>query len=59
MTTAKKLLQTLSICGLALSVIPTLLVFGGAIAKQTYLNLMLLGMSISIIPWVLTRSIPA
>ena len=45
MTTAtKKLLQTLSICGLALSVIPALLVFSGAIAKQTYLYLMLLGM---------------
>jgi hypothetical protein len=40
----KKILQTISFCGLAVSLIPALLVFGGAITKQTYYNLMLLGM---------------
>ena len=40
----KKTLQTISFCGLALSIIPAFLVYGGAIDKRTYLNLMLLGM---------------
>ena len=40
----KKILQTISLCGLALSIIPAFLVYGGAIGKQTFLNLMLLGM---------------
>ena len=42
--TTKRILQTISFCGLALSVIPAFLVYGGTIEKQTYLNLMLLGM---------------
>lgn len=40
----KRLLQTISFSGLAISVIPALLVYGGGIAKQTYLGFMLLGM---------------
>jgi len=43
-TSNRKLLQALSFCGLALSVIPAFLVLGGAMARQTYLYLMLLGM---------------
>lgn len=40
----KKILKAISLGGLALSVIPALLLCGGAIEKQSYLNLMLLGM---------------
>ena len=40
----KRILQTISFCGLALSVIPALLLCGGTIGEQTYLNLMLIGM---------------
>ena len=40
----KKILQALSFCGLGLSIIPAFLVFGGAIEKQLYLNLMVAGM---------------
>ena len=42
--TTKKILQTASFCGLALSVIPAFLVTGGAMEKETYLDLMLIGM---------------
>lgn len=42
--TIKRILQTISCCGLALSVIPAVLVYSGAMEKQTYLNLMLIGM---------------
>lgn len=40
----KKILQTISLCGLVLSIIPAVLVYSGTFEKQTYLNLMLLGM---------------
>jgi len=40
----KKVLQTVSYVGLALSVIPAFLVFGGVLAKETYLRLLFLGM---------------
>ena len=40
----EKALQIVSFIGLALSVVPAFLVFGGVIAKQTYLEIMLLGM---------------
>lgn len=40
----KKALQIVSFIGLAVSIVPAFLVFGGVIAKQTYLEIMLLGM---------------
>jgi len=40
----RRLLQVVSFSGLALSVIPAFLVYGGAMEKQAYLNLMLVGM---------------
>ena len=53
--TTKRILQTISFCGLALSVIPPFMVYSGAIEKQTYLNLMLVGMFLwfgTAISWV-------
>lgn len=45
MNSQKKLiLQIISFIGLALSIIPAFLVFGGVIAKDTYLQLMVVGM---------------
>ena len=45
MSSQKKLiLQIISFIGLALSIIPALLVFGGILAKDTYLQLMIAGM---------------
>ena len=38
------LLKLTSYCGLALSIVPALLVYNGTIEKGTFLNLMLLGM---------------
>jgi hypothetical protein len=40
----RKILQIISFCGLVLSILPAFLVYSGAFEKQTYLNLMLLGM---------------
>jgi hypothetical protein len=40
----RRILQTISFLGLAVSVLPAFLVFGGAVSKQTHLYLMLLGM---------------
>lgn len=40
----KRILQTISYLGLALSIIPAFLVFGGIISKEVYLWLMLMGM---------------
>ena len=42
--TTKRILQTISFCGLALSIIPAFLVYSGASGKPAFLNLMLLGM---------------
>ena len=38
------ILKTVSYCGLALSIIPALLIFGGTIEKATYNNLLVVGM---------------
>jgi len=40
----RRALQLVSYIGLALSLVPALLVFKGIITKDTYLNYMLLGM---------------
>jgi hypothetical protein len=40
----KHILQVISFVGLALSIIPSFLVFGGALSKEIYLNLMVIGM---------------
>ena len=40
----KRILQTISYLGLALSIIPAFLVFGGILSKVAYLRLMLVGM---------------
>jgi hypothetical protein len=40
----RRILQTISFLGLALSVLPAFLVFGGVVSKQTHLYLMVLGM---------------
>ena len=45
MNSQKKLiLQIISFIGLALSIIPAFLLFGGMLAKDTYLQLMVVGM---------------
>jgi len=45
MNSQKKLiLQIISFIGLALSIIPAFLLFGGMLAKDTYLQLMIVGM---------------
>jgi len=45
MNSQKKLiLQIISFIGLALSIIPAFLLFGGMLAKDTYLLLMIVGM---------------
>lgn len=41
---SKKILQIVSFCGLGLSIVPALLVYGGVMEKQLYLNLLLTGM---------------
>lgn len=41
---SKYILQTISYLGLALSIIPAFLVFGGILSKKVYLGLMLVGM---------------
>ena len=41
---SKYILQAISYMGLALSIIPALLVFGGILSKEVYLWLMLVGM---------------
>lgn len=38
------MLKFISYCGLALSLIPALMVYHGTITKETYYNLMILGM---------------
>jgi hypothetical protein len=43
-TQTRRVLQIVSYTGLALSIVPAFLVFGGAVTKGTYLWLMLLGM---------------
>ena len=40
----KHILQAISYLGLALSIIPAFLVFGGILSKESYLWLMLVGM---------------
>ena len=40
----KFILQIISFIGLALSIIPVFLVFGGILTKDTYLQLMIVGM---------------
>ena len=40
----RRILQTISFLGLAVSVLPAFLVFGGVVSKQTHAHLMLLGM---------------
>jgi len=42
--TTGRFVRLLSYCGLALSIVPALLVFEGTIAKDLYLNLMVGGM---------------
>jgi len=37
-------LKVLSYCGLVMSIAPAILVFAGLLSKETYLNLMFLGM---------------
>ena len=45
MNSKKKLiLQIISFIGLAISIIPAFLLFGGMLAKDTYLQLMVVGM---------------
>ena len=45
MNSQKKLiLQIISFIGLALSILPAFLLFGGMLAKDTYLQLMIVGM---------------
>lgn len=44
--TTKSLLRLISYCGLALSFIPALLVFNGMMSKETYFQLLLIGMLI-------------
>lgn len=41
----RRILQTISFLGLAVSVLPAFLVFGGMVSKQTHAHLMLLGMA--------------
>ena len=41
---SKYILQAISYLGLALSIIPAFLVFGGILSKEVYLGLMLVGM---------------
>lgn len=43
-TQTKKALQIASAVGLALSIVPALLLFGGVISRPTYRGLMVLGM---------------
>lgn len=40
----KFILQTISFAGLALSIIPAFLVFGGILSREIYLHLMVAGM---------------
>ena len=40
----KKVLRIVSYAGLALSIIPAFMVFGGVLTKETYLRLLFLGM---------------
>ena len=40
----KLILQIISFLGLALSIIPAFLVFGGILSKEVYLGLMIVGM---------------
>jgi len=40
----KRILQTISLVGLVVTVLPAFLVFGGIVSKQTHVHLMLLGM---------------
>jgi hypothetical protein len=40
----KRALQTISMLGLALSILPAVLVFAGSLTKETYFNLIVLGM---------------
>jgi len=43
-TLSGKLLRLVSYCGLMLSIVPAFLVWQGALAKSTYLSLMVVGM---------------
>jgi hypothetical protein len=40
----RRILQIISFIGLAMSIVPAFLVFGGIIAKDTYLLFMIVGM---------------
>lgn len=40
----RRILQTISFLGLAVSIVPAFLVFGTVVSKQTHAHLMLLGM---------------
>ena len=40
----KYILQVISFVGLALSIIPAFLFFGGILSKETYLHLLIIGM---------------
>jgi len=40
----KRILQTISFLGLAVTVLPAFLVLGGVVSRQTHTHLMLLGM---------------
>lgn len=40
----RRILQTISFTGLALSIIPAFLVFGGLLSRQIYFHLMVAGM---------------
>ncbi len=42
--TVKRTLQVISFFGLGLSIIPAFMAYTGAMEKQTYLNVMLVGM---------------
>jgi hypothetical protein len=42
----KYILQAISFTGLAMSIIPAFLMFGGMLSKETYLHLMVAGMLI-------------
>jgi hypothetical protein len=58
--TTKRILQVISSFGLVLSFFPAFLVYGGTLEKQTYLNLMLLGMCLwfgTAVFWIKSKSL--
>ena len=56
----KIILQIISLIGLALSIIPAFLSFGGILAKDTYLQLMIVGMVLwfgTAVFWIKSKSL--